>query len=109
MSKEILFSVTAADCDWKFTKGSGPGGQKKNKTSSAVYCIHRASGAQGYSEATRSQHLNKREAFVKMANSDVFKKWHKLETLRRLGTLYEIEAKVDYELCHNTKIEYKKD
>ena len=29
--KELLFSVTAADCDWSYTKGTGAGGQKKTK------------------------------------------------------------------------------
>lgn len=71
--KELLFSVTAADCDWSYTKGTGSGGQKKNKTSSAVHCTHRASRAHGYSEASRSQLDNKREAFVKMCNTKEFK------------------------------------
>ena len=70
--RELLFSVTAKDCEWSYTKGTGAGGQKRNKTSSAVHCTHRPSGAHGYSEASRSQHDNKREAFVKMAESKEF-------------------------------------
>ena len=31
--KEKLFTVTANDCTWTYYRGSGPGGQKKNKTS----------------------------------------------------------------------------
>lgn len=95
MTKEILFSITASDCEWSYTKGTGTGGQKKNKTSSAVHCMHRPSGAHGYSEASRSQLDNKREAFVKMANSKEFKEWHKMETMRRNGQMAVIDAAVE--------------
>ena len=64
-----LFSVTAQDCEWSYTRGTGAGGQKRNKTSSAVHCTHRASGAHGYSESSRSQLDNRRDAF-EMPNAD---------------------------------------
>ena len=110
MSKErnLLFSVTAGDCEWAYTKGSGPGGQKKNKTSSAVHCKHKASGAKGYSEATRSQLENKRDAFVKMVNTKEFTHWHKMETMRRTGMMATIDAAVAEELV-KTKIEIRID
>lgn len=98
MSKEILFSITASDCEWSYTKGTGSGGQKKNKTSSACHCMHRPSGAHGYSEASRSQLDNKRDAFVKMANTKEFKEWHKMETMRRNGQMAVIDAKVEQEI-----------
>lgn len=98
MTKELLFSVTAADCDWSYTRGTGKGGQKKNKTSSAVHCTHRASKAHAYSEASRSQLDNRRDAFKKMAATPEFQKWLKLETARRQGTLMEVEQKVENEM-----------
>jgi protein subunit release factor B len=107
--KELLFSVTAKDCDWSYTKGTGAGGQKRNKTSSAVHCHHRPSGAHGYSEASRSQHDNKRDAFVKMAESKEFKTWNKMEAMRRMGVLTEIDNKVAREMALNTKIEIRVD
>lgn len=107
--KELLFSVTAKDCEWSYTKGTGAGGQKRNKTSSAVHCTHRPSGAHGYSEASRSQHDNKREAFVKMAESQEFQKWNRMEAMRRMGILDEIDRKVDREMLYNTKIEIRID
>jgi len=55
-TNQLLFSLTSSDFEWSYTKGTGPGGQKKNKTSSAVHCIHRPSGARGYAEDSRSQH-----------------------------------------------------
>jgi protein subunit release factor B len=108
MVKEILFSVTAADCDWSYTKGTGAGGQKRNKTSSAVHCHHRPSGAHGYSEASRSQLDNKRDAFVKMAESKEFKVWHHMETLKRNGKMAQIDSEVAREM-KKIKLEVKVD
>lgn len=93
-----LFSVTAQDCDWSYTRGTGAGGQKKNKTSSAVHCTHRASGAHGYSEASRSQVDNRRDAFEKMAATEKFQRWANLEFMRRTGEMLEIERSVEREL-----------
>jgi protein subunit release factor B len=100
--------VTAADCRFDYTRGSGKGGQKRNKTSNAVRCTHLASGAVGYSESSRSQHQNKSEAFRKMAETETFKKWHRLEVARRLGQLTDIEERVDREM-RNVKIECVED
>jgi peptide chain release factor len=104
--RELLFSVTAKDCDWSYTKGTGAGGQKRNKTSSAVHCTHRPSGAKGYSEASRSQADNKRDAFQKMAASAEFKKWNHLEALRRNGMMRTIEENVAKEL-RKVRVEVK--
>lgn len=110
MSKrELLFSVTAKDCEWSYTRGTGNGGQKKNKTSSAVHCMHRPSGAHGYSEASRSQLDNRRDAFVKMAESSEFRTWNRMEAMRRMGVLDEIDRKVARELALNTRIEVRVD
>jgi protein subunit release factor B len=106
--KEILFSVTAADCEWSYTKGTGAGGQKRNKTSSAVHCNHRPSGASGYSESSRSQLDNKRDAFVKMAETKEFKTWHRLETMRRNGQMAQVDAYVEREI-KKVKVEGKVD
>lgn len=94
MTRQLLFSVTASDCDWSYTKGTGAGGQKRNKTSSAVHCAHRPSGARGYCEESRSQHDNKSTAFERMCHTAEFKAWHQREVWRRLGVLDQIEAAV---------------
>jgi protein subunit release factor B len=106
--KKPLFSVTAKDCEWSYTKGSGNGGQKKNKTSSAVHCMHRPSGAHGYSEASRSQADNKREAFEKMIESIEFQKWLNLEFMKKSGEMDEIDRQVERELT-KVKTEIKID
>lgn len=95
MAKELLFSVTSSDCDWQYLRGTGPGGQKRNKTESKVRCVHRASGASGESDLTRSQHENKKIAFRKMAESKEFRVWHKIETARRTGQMLSVEEAVD--------------
>lgn len=110
MTKELLFTVTAADCDWQYLRGTGPGGQKRNKTESKVRCVHRASGAVGESDLTRSQHENKRIAFRKMAESKEFKLWHRIETARLIGDKITIEERVEKAMAdHNLKVEGKKD
>jgi len=73
------FSITAKDCKFIPYKGSGAGGQKKNKTSSAIHCFHKASGAKGSCESYREQIKNKREAFKRMANSVEFQSWLNLK------------------------------
>lgn len=93
--KELLFSVTAKDCDWQYLRGTGPGGQKRNKTESKVRCVHRASGAIGESDQTRSQHENKRIAFLKMSETKAFKTWHRIECARLFGDKLTIDEKVD--------------
>jgi len=104
--KELLFSVTAADCDWQYLRGTGPGGQKRNKTETKVRCVHRASGAVGESDLTRSQSENKKIAFRKMAESKEFASWHRIETARRMGDKMSIEEKVDIAMKPvNIKIE----
>jgi protein subunit release factor B len=107
--RELLFSVTSKDCEWSYTKGTGAGGQKRNKTSSAVHCHHRLSGAHGYSESSRSQHDNKRDAFQKMSETKEFIIWHRREAMKRMGVLNEIDRQVENELLYNTKLEIKID
>lgn len=107
-TKNPLFSVTRSDLEWSYTKGTGAGGQKRNKTSSAVHCTHRPSGAHGYSESSRSQFENKIDAFKKMAESERFQHWLKLESQRRTGELFESERRIENEL-KKVKIEVKID
>lgn len=108
MKKEKLISLTAKDFDWVYTRGTGKGGQKKNKTSSAVYCIHKESKSQGYSEASRSQLENRQDAFKKCVNTESFRKWLKLETARKAGLLDNVESNVEKQM-KQIKVEIKKD
>lgn len=107
-NKELLFTVTAKDCRWDYFNASGAGGQNVNKNQCGVRCTHIASGALGQAQDTKSQGQNKRLAFRRMAESKAFKIWHKLETARRMGKLYDIDEKVDRDMReHNLRIEVK--
>lgn len=110
MVKELLFSVTADDCDWQYMRSSGPGGQNVNKRSTKVRCIHRASGAVGESDETRFQPQNKRKAFLKMIETKEFKTWHKIKTAMMMGDKMTIDERVAKAMDdRNIKIEVKED
>src|SRR4051794_25984961 len=53
-------------CDVDTYRASGPGGQKRNKTSSAVRLRHGPSGLIVIAEESRSQHENRARALRRM-------------------------------------------
>jgi hypothetical protein len=55
-----------AQCAVDTYRASGPGGQKRNKTSSAVRLRHAASGMVVIAEESRSQHENKARALKRL-------------------------------------------
>ena len=85
-----MFSVTAADCRFDVFRGSGDGGQKKQKTSSGVRCVHEPSGAEGKATDSRMQSQNRKTAFERMAATVEFQSWLKLKIEAGLGHV-EIE------------------
>ena len=94
-NKELLFSVTAKDCRFDYMRGTGAGGQKRNKTESKVRCTHIASGAVAESDETRDQHKNKQIAFRKMSETKKFGAWHRLEVAKRMGLIHDIDETVE--------------
>ena len=56
--------VAAADVEESFVLGSGPGGQKINKTSSAVRLRHRPTGLEARCQDQRSQAANREAAWA---------------------------------------------
>jgi len=75
MSKELLFSVTLADCDVQTFSSGGPGGQNVNRRSTGVRIVHRESGAVGKATDERSQLQNKKLAFKRMVEHPAFQWW----------------------------------
>ncbi len=55
-----------AQCDVDVYKSSGPGGQHRNKVSSAVRLRHRPTGVRAQGEESRSQHENKARALRRL-------------------------------------------
>src|SRR5205823_3030802 len=62
-------SQLLADCFVDTYRASGPGGQKRNKTSSAVRLRHTPSGLIVIAEESRSQHENKAKALKRLARA----------------------------------------
>lgn len=62
------------------------------------------SGAVGKGTETRSYQQNRKSAFKRMAESERFKTWHRIETARRLGQP-TIEEIVDKQM-KDIKVEY---
>jgi hypothetical protein len=63
---ELTDSQLLAQCAVDTYRASGPGGQKRNKTSSAVRLRHTPSGLLVIAEESRSQHENKAKALVRL-------------------------------------------
>ncbi len=59
-------AALTAQCDIDLYRASGPGGQKRNKTSSAVRFRHRASGMIAVAVESRSQHENRARALKRL-------------------------------------------
>lgn len=90
--KHKMFSITADDCNWDVFRGSGDGGQKRQKTSSGVRCTHPPSGAVGKATDSREQSKNRKTAFNRMVETTEFKVWLKLKIDAYLGKV-EIEER----------------
>lgn len=73
--RELLLQVTKADFDETHIRGSGNGGQHRNKTSSGVRLVHRASGAVGEATDSRDQPLNRVRAFQRLRETPEWKSW----------------------------------
>jgi protein subunit release factor B len=66
------------DCDMQFFRGTGPGGQNRNKVETAVRLTHRPSGLVVTAEEHRTQRANREAAYERMAT--------RLEELQRVET-----------------------
>jgi hypothetical protein len=62
LSAEDLF----AECDHRFQRRSGPGGQHRNKTSSGVFLFHQPTGVTAEATERRSQADNRAEALMRL-------------------------------------------
>lgn len=58
--------VRSADVDERFVRGTGPGGQKINKTSSTVWLRHRPTGVEVRCQRERSQAANREFAWIEL-------------------------------------------
>jgi protein subunit release factor B len=94
-NKQLLFSVTKKDLRIDYYRGTGKGGQKRNKTENCCRITHLESGAVGKSEEGRSKEHNKRLALERMIATEEFQKWHKIKVAEKLGITAQIEQEVN--------------
>lgn len=80
-----VVEARAADVDERFVRGTGPGGQKINKTSSTVWLRHRPTGIEVRCQRERSQAANRELAWQKLCA--------KLEEKHRAATLAVVDAR----------------
>lgn len=110
MSKKLLLSVTAKDCRWDYYRGSGKGGQARNKTDNCARCTHILSGAVGKAEDGRSKDHNRKTAFERMAKTKEFQLWLKIEIAKKTGEIARLEAALEKAMQpHNIRTEVKSD
>lgn len=82
-TKKYEIELDWRDIDVKTYRGSGPGGQHRNKTDSAVRLTHRPTGAVACSEQERSQHRNKEIALERL-KSQILSKQKNADKTRRV-------------------------
>ena len=89
---ELSDEALAAQCRFERFRVSGPGGQHRNKTDSAVRLTHEPSGVVGFASERRSQHQNRLVALKRVRRniaielrSDVgLEMYHPPRTLQRI-------------------------
>lgn len=77
--------VHLSEVEERFVRGSGPGGQKINKTSSTVWLRHRPTGLEVRCQRERSQAANRELAWAELCG--------KLEALRRSAAAERQDAR----------------
>ena len=110
-NKTLLFSLSKDKKDFIVQpfKGSGKGGQKRNKTMSACRIIHPASGAISECQEERSFEQNKQRAFERLLEKPTFKAWLETETAKATGIIDRVERRVEEEMRSNNILVEVKD
>lgn len=73
--RDLILSLRKSDFIVTPFRGSGPGGQHRNKTATAIRIIHPASGARAEAQEHKSQDQNRKEAWKRLRNTNTFQTW----------------------------------
>jgi protein subunit release factor B len=68
LQRLLALGVRPADVEERFVRGTGPGGQKINKTSSTVWLRHGPTGVEVRCQRERSQAENRTVAWAELAD-----------------------------------------
>ncbi|QDU93986.1 peptide chain release factor family protein [Lignipirellula cremea] len=63
---KLAIDTLLADCEVRRTRGSGPGGQHRNKVETAIVITHRPTGVRGEATERRSQEQNRQQAIHRL-------------------------------------------
>jgi len=106
MSRIFLFKLTKRDFEVQPFIDSGKGGQKRNKTMSCCRIKHPASGAVAEATEERSFFQNKKVAFKRLLEKEIFKKWHKIQVSKFLGNYIDADKWADEQMnIYNLRFE----
>jgi len=103
--REPIFSLTRKDFKVETMRGSGKGGQKRNKTESKVRITHIETGISASSDDDRDQRKNRKIAFKRLCADRRFKAWLSQKTLRSIDIQREVEQDMSPD---NIKIEVRR-
>jgi len=81
-AEDVDIRINPDDIEMSFFRASGPGGQKVNKTSSAVRLIHRPTGIEASCQESPSQHKNRAQA-MRVLRARVFEHYAALQEAAR--------------------------
>lgn len=105
---KLLFSLTKKDFIVEPFIGSGKGGMNRNKVMSCCRIYHPASGAVAEGKERRDFSQNKKAAFERLIEKPEFKKWHKIQCSKALGTYIDIDKWIEETMKEeNLKYEIK--
>lgn len=100
--------VRREDVDARFVRGSGPGGQKINKTSSTVVLRHRPTGVEVRCQAERSQAANRETAWLELCEKLEARQRDAAEGARQVRELERRRSRQKSRGQKNRMIEQKK-
>ncbi len=107
LRKPLFSLLPGRDLIFKTTTGSGPGGQKRNKTECTVILNHPESGVTVKAGDEVSQHRNKRIALRRLTENRKFKTWVRLKAAMIAEGYRSVEEKVTALMKSDSlKVEY---
>ena len=93
---KLIKTITKKDLKWDFFRGSGKGGQKRNKTENCARCTHLQSKSFSTSESSRSKQQNIKKALQKIVRTPSFLNWidSLFETKHNFKIIVEEDIKI---------------